>query len=246
MEQQHYVEVYGDSILRGVQLDEDDKRYRVDNNIDVSLLEKHFRLCISNFSKFGCTITKALSLIEKRFRSNGEDNSKNEKCDAIILNLGGNDCDFDWKAVSENPEIDHQPNTPLETFVETYRKIIEFLKEKGIRPIITTLPPLDAQKFFNWFCGGLEKKADVLKWLGSVEAIYRWQENYSRTIEKLAEETGALLVDIRGAFLKHRKLEPLLCEDGTHPNTAGQKVITQSFFDFIVSANAKGKIKLFA
>ena len=246
MDQQHYVEVYGDSILRGVQLDEDDKRYRVDNNIDVSLLEKHFRLCISNFSKFGCTITKALSLIEKRFRSNGEDNSKNEKCDAIILNLGGNDCDFDWKAVSENPEIDHQPNTPLEIFVETYRKIIEFLKEKGIRPIITTLPPLDAQKFFNWFCGGLEKKADVLKWLGSVEAIYRWQENYSRTIEKLAEETGALLVDIRGAFLRHRKIEPLLCEDGTHPNTAGQKVITQSFFDFIVSASAKGKIKLFA
>jgi len=242
MEQQLYVEVYGDSILRGVQLDDETKRYHVENTIDVGLLEKKFSLNISNFSKFGCTITKALSLIEKRFRNN----SKEEKCDAILLNLGGNDCDFDWKAISENPDVEHQPNTPLETFVETYRKIIDFLKEKGIRPIITTLPPLDAQKFFNWFCGGLEKKATVLKWLGSVEAIYRWQENYSRTIEKLAEDTGALLVDIRGAFLKHRKIEPLLCEDGTHPNTAGQKVITQSFFDFIVNANAKGKIKLFA
>jgi len=240
MEQQHYVEVYGDSILRGVQLDETDKRYHINNNIDVGLLEEKFRLCISNFSKFGCTITKAFSLIEKRFKNNGE----KEKCDAIILNLGGNDCDFDWKAVSENPEIEHLPNTPLDTFIETYRKIIEFLKEKGIKPIITTLPPLDAQKFFDWFCGGLEKKADVLKWLGGVEAIYRWQENYSRTIEKLAEETGALLVDIRGAFLKYRKLEPLLCADGTHPNTEGQKVITQSFLDFITSAKAKGKIQL--
>jgi len=240
--QQHYVEVYGDSILRGVQLDETDKRYRIDNNIDVGLLEEKFRLCISNFSKFGCTITKAFSLIEKRFKANNE----KEKCDAIILNLGGNDCDFNWKEVSENPEAEHLPNTPLDTFVETYRKIIEYLKEKGIRPIITTLPPLDAQKFFNWFCGGLEKKANVLKWLGGVEAIYRWQENYSRTIEKLAEETGALLVDIRGAFLRHRKIEPLLCADGTHPNTEGQRIITQSFFDFITSAKAKGKIQLFA
>jgi len=234
------VEVFGDSILKGVQLDDENMRYLVENNIDVDMLEKKFRLRISNFSKFGCTITKAFNLIEKRFLSD------NPNCDAIVLNLGGNDCDFNWKAISERPEDEHQPNTPLDVFADTYRKILEFLKEKGVRPIMTTLPPLDAQKFFNWFCGGLEKKANVLKWLGGVESIYRWQENYSRTIEKIAEETGTLLVDLRGAFLKYRKLEPFLCADGTHPNTAGQKVITQGFFDFIEMARAKGKIKLFA
>ena len=240
MEQQRNVEVFGDSILKGVQLDDENNRYHVDNNIDVNMLEKKFLLSISNFSKFGCTISKALALIEKRF--------KNEKpeCDAIIMNLGGNDCDFDWKAISENPEQEHQPNTPLDVFAETYRRIIEYLKKKGIRPIITTLPPLDAQKFFNWFCGGLEKKANVLKWLGGVEAIYRWQENYSRTIEKIAVETGALLVDLRGAFLKHRKLENLLCADGAHPNTEGQRVITQEFLEFIEVSKANGRIEVFA
>ena len=240
MEQQHNVEVFGDSILKGVQLDDDNNHYHVDNNIDVEMLEKKFLLNISNFSKFGCTISKAFASIEKRF------NSDKLKCDAIVLNLGGNDCDFDWKAVAENPEIEHEPNTPLDVFAETYRKMIEFLKANGIRPIITTLPPLDAQKFFNWFCGSLDKSANVLKWLGSVEAIYRWQENYSRTIEKIAEETGTLLVDLRGAFLKHRRLEHLLCADGTHPNTEGQHVITQGFLEFIERASAGGKIALYA
>jgi len=240
MELQRNVEVFGDSILKGVQLDNEKKRYLVDNNIDVNMLEKKFLLNISNFSKFGCTISKAFALIEKRFKNN------ELKCDAIVLNLGGNDCDFDWKAISERPEDEHQPNTPLDVFADTYRKIIEYLKEKGIRPIMTTLPPLDAQKFFNWFCGGLEKKANVLEWLGEVESIYRWQENYSRTIEKIAEETGTLLVDLRGAFLKHRRIAHLLCADGTHPNTEGQRVITQGFLEFIEMARAKGKIEIFA
>jgi len=239
MELKRNVEVFGDSILKGVQLDES-LRYRVDNNIDVNLLEKKYKLSINNFSKFGCTISKAYAVIEKRFKSNLP------KCDAIVLNLGGNDCDFDWRAVAERPQEEHEPNTPLDIFSDTYKKVIEFLKEKRIRPIITTLPPLDAQKFFNWFCGSLERKADILKWLGTVESIYRWQENYSRTIEKIAEETGTLLVDLRGAFLKYRRLEHLLCVDGTHPNTEGQRVITQGFLEFIDMQKAKGKIKIFA
>jgi lysophospholipase L1-like esterase len=233
------VEVFGDSILKGIQLDDASLRYHIDNNIDVQMIEKSYFLSISNFSKFGCTITKGLALIEKRLIGD------KPRCDAIVMDFGGNDCDFDWKAVSERPEDEHYPNTSLEVFAETYRKIIMLLKEKGIRPIITTLPPLDSHRFFNWFCSGLDK-ANVLKWLGSVESIYRWQENYSRTIERIAAETGTLLVDLRGAFLKHRKLEQLLCADGTHPNTEGQRVITQAFLEFINKAKANGEIDLFA
>jgi lysophospholipase L1-like esterase len=233
------VEVFGDSILKGVQIDDDSQRYHIDNNIDIEIMEKTYFLSISNFSKFGCTITKGLALIEKRLKGDMP------QCDAIVMDFGGNDCDFNWKAVSERPEDEHQPNTSLEVFADTYRKIIKLLKEKGIRPIITNLPPLDSNRFFDWFCNGLDK-ANVLKWLGNVESIYRWQENYSRTIEKIAAETGTLLVDLRGAFLKHRKLEHLLCADGTHPNTAGQGVITQAFLEFIKKAKANGEIDIFA
>ena len=40
------------------------------------------------------------------------------------------------------------------------------------------------------------------------------------------------LVDLRGAFLDHWHLDTLLCEDGTHPNSAGQARIGQAFRDF--------------
>ncbi|MCL2695729.1 MAG: hypothetical protein FWE69_05330 [Clostridiales bacterium] len=106
---------------------------------------------------------------------------------------------------------------------------------------MTTLPPLDAQRFFDWFCNGLNR-ANVLKWLESVETIYRWQEHYSRTVEKIAAETNTLLVDVRGAFLEHGRLKRFLCKDGAHPNTEGQKIITGAFLEFIDDAKIKGTI----
>jgi lysophospholipase L1-like esterase len=157
------------------------------------------------------------------------------------MDFGGNDCDFDWKAVSERPDEEHLPNTPLDVFKDTYYKIITLLKKHGIRPIMTTLPPLDAQKFFHWFCSGLDK-SNVLKWLGDMYIIYRWQESYSRAAEKIAADTNTLIVDLRGAFLESRSLQRLLCEDGTHPNTEGHGVITQTFLEFIDNAKAKGEI----
>ena len=235
MDMKYKVEIFGDSLLKGIQLNPKNMRYHINNQIDVAMIEKTHPLDIQNFSKFGCTVAKGRMLIEKRL------SGKTPFCRAIIMDFGGNDCDHNWREVAERPDDEHLPNTPLVQFEETYRNIITRLKENGIRPILTTLPPLDAQRFFNWFCQGLNK-ANVLKWLGSVETIYRWQESYSRAVEKIAAETDTLLVDLRGAFLKQRKLEHLLCEDGTHPNTEGQKVITQAFLEFIETEKAKGRI----
>ena len=234
---QKRVEIFGDSLLKGIQLNPQSLRYHINNNIDVERIEQTHLLNIRNFAKFGCTVTKGLALIEKRLKDS------QPFCDAIVMDFGGNDCDHNWHAVSENPNDKHLPNTPLDVFAETYQKIIALLKGNGIRPIMTTLPPLDAPKFFHWFCNGLDK-VTILNWLGDVHLIYRWQESYSRTVEKIAAETGTLLVDLRGEFLKHKNLELLLCEDGTHPNTEGQKLITQAFLEFIENAKIKGEIRI--
>ena len=235
MNMQKRVEIFGDSLLKGIQLNPQNLRYHINNHIDVKRIEKTHFLDIRNFARFGCTVTKGLALIEKRLKGD------EPFCDAIVMDFGGNDCDHNWQMVSERPGENHLPHTPFDVFVETYHKIIVRLKENGIRPIVTTLPPLDAQKFFHWFCSGLDK-ASVLNWLGDVHLIYRWQERYSRAVEKIAAETNTLLVDLRGAFLKHRSLQRLLCEDGTHPNTEGHQIITQAFLDFIENAKAKGEI----
>jgi len=226
------IEIFGDSLLKGVQVNPQNMRYHVDNNIDVNKIEQTHLLDIKNNSKFGCTVTKGYKLIDKRLERS------DFFCDAIVMNYGGNDCDFNWKEIAERPHDEHLPNTPLDTFIDTYYAIIKRLKERGIHPILTTLPPLDAQRFFHWFCNGLDKD-NILKWLGGdVQAIYRWQESYSKAVEKIATDTNTLLVDIRSEFISHDNVRHFICEDGAHVNTDGQKLITQAFLKFIEQTEA--------
>lgn len=217
--------LYGDSILKGIQINPVNKKYIVDNNIDVRMLIEKYSIQIKNYSSFGCTVTKGRNLLNKRLETN-------TGWDAIVMDYGGNDCDYNWRAISENPEGDYSPNTPIELFKETYCDIIDTLKKKGILPILTTLPPLEPKNFFDWFCKDLNKE-NILKWLGEVKNIYYHQENYSRVIEEIALKKQVPLVDIRGEFMTSGDIHTLLCEDGTHPNTSGQKVIASAFNKFV-------------
>jgi Lysophospholipase L1 and related esterases len=216
--------LYGDSILKGIQVNPINKKYYVSKNINLEMLSEKYPLQIKNYSSFGCTVTKGEKLLNKMLDTN-------IACDAIVMDYGGNDCDYNWKAISEDPKGNYLPNTPIELFKETYSRIIDTLKNKGILPILTTLPPLEPQKFFNWFCKDLNQN-NILAWLGEVKHIYDHQESYSKIIEEIALEKQVQLVDLRGDFLKLGDVDQLLCEDGTHPNTLGQKVIVSSFNNF--------------
>ncbi|MDR1531574.1 MAG: SGNH/GDSL hydrolase family protein [Clostridiales bacterium] len=218
------IEVFGDSILKGVQLNRQ-QRYCVDNHIDTDLLSRRFGLKITNRSKMGCTVIKGAEHIERFLRGEPD-------CRAIVMDFGGNDCDFNWEKIAADPDGDYEPHTPLALFEDTYHRLIEKLKLCGIVPILTNLPPLEPQQFFDWFCRNLNK-ANVLKWMGgSITTIYRFQESYSRAVERIARSAAAPLADLRGAFLCHRRIDGYLCEDGIHPNTDGQGIITSAFMEF--------------
>ena len=218
------IEVFGDSILKGIQVNSLTRRYHVNNNIDIDMLSKRFSLDIVNRSKLGHTVAKGKSMLDKFL-------DEKPDCNAILMDYGGNDCDFNWQSISENPNLNHEPNTPINKFEKIYTNIVNRIKEKGIRPVITNLPPIEPQRYFDWFCKGLNKE-NILRWLDGINTIYRFQEYYSRTVEEIARNTGAMLVDLRGAFLKERYLGCYLCEDGIHPNTEGQRLITQEFAKF--------------
>ena len=218
------IEIFGDSLLKGIQLNPSNLRYCVDNHIDVDMLSEKYGLSIRNHSKFGCTVTKGRSLIEAFLAKNGD-------CHAVVLEYGGNDCDFTWSEIADSPSAEHLPHTPIDLFIATYKDIIQSLRHRGIVPILTTLPPLAPQLFFDWFCRGLDK-VNVLRWLGDISLIYRHQEFYSAAVMKIAHETGSLLVDLREPFLNSKRIEAVLCEDGTHLNTEGQKLVTGAFAQF--------------
>lgn len=216
--------LYGDSILKGIQINPVNKKYYVNNNIDMKMLTEKYFMQIQNYSSFGCTVTKGKNVLQKRLDTNNY-------YDAVIMDYGGNDCDYNWRAIAENPGGNFLPNTPIELFKQTYCDLIDTLKSRGILPILMTLPPLDPQRFFDWFCKDLNTK-NILSWLGDIKNIYYHQEEYSKVVEKIAVDKQVPLIDLRADFLKSGNVRDLLCEDGTHPNTKGQKVIAASFARF--------------
>ena len=219
------VTVYGDSILRGVRFQEG--RYVIDHSWEEKLAET-FDLSITNRSRFGNTIQKAMPRIEK---------DSAEACggDAYaLLELGGNDCDYDWAAVSDAPEAEHLCKTPPETFREYYRRAIRLLRESGRKVVLATLPPIHSELYLRFLCRDGLSRENIVRWLGDVEHIYRWQESYSGMVDELAREERTPVVDLRGAFLRdNRRPEALLCADGIHPSTLGQGVIFDALSDFL-------------
>lgn len=220
METNNRVMIFGDSILKGVVLDRDQK-YRVGSGLGLEQLGAAHGLTIENHSRFGCTSGKGLAALDRLL-------ARGERPEAVVLGYGGNDADFDWAEVAAAPEAEHLPHTPLAQFVALYQDAIARLRALGIRPVLITLPPVCAGRYFHWITrSGLSAQA-ILRWLGDVEAIYRYQERYSRALEGLARDSGCLCVDLRGALLQNRCLEPYYCEDGIHPNEAGQQVLHQA------------------
>jgi lysophospholipase L1-like esterase len=211
--------IYGDSILKGVLLE--NGRYTVNRQWDAAL-NQQLGGTVKNRSRFGCTIQKAMAVITR-------DCQTPQPGDYALLEFGGNDCDYRWAEVADHPDQAHDCNTPPESFVKTYRQAIALIRQSGRTPVMATLPPIHSERYLGFICRDGLSRDRILHWLGDVDAIYRWQESYSRLVEDIARQEDVKLLDVRAAFLRdERTPEELLCLDGIHPSRGGQKLIFDS------------------
>ena len=208
---------FGDSIMKGVIFDGIRGRYTFLKNSFANIFGMSTGIKIDNYAKFGCTITVGKEIIEKHA-------AELPGYKYTALEFGGNDCDFDWAAVSERPDDIHLAKTPIADFEVLYSEVIDSVVSSGSRPVLFSLPPLNALRYFSWISKGLNAD-NILHWLGDVEHIYRWHEMYNLVVVKLAAIKNIPLIDIRGAFLESRNYLSLYCEDGIHPNEAGHALI---------------------
>lgn len=211
------ITVYGDSICKGVLFDAG--RYRRNGSWERSLA-RELGCEIRNRSHFGCTIRKALPLLRKEMETPGGEG------DLVLLELGGNDCDYDWAAISADPSGRYRCNTPPELFAADYREAICRIRESGRTPIAASLPPIHAERYLSFICRNGLSRENILRWLGEIDAIFRWQKTYSDLVVQLAREEQVELADLRGVFPRERNaLERFLCQDGIHPSLMGQERI---------------------
>ena len=218
--------VSGDSISKGIVYDEQKKKYAVLEENYVELLRDKLNGIIYNASRFGSTLIKGLQKLKGSIF--------NDKPDIILIEYGGNDCDFNWDEIARNPENTHLPKTDFHVFENVLRETIDFIRKSKSMPVLMNLPPLNADGYFNWISkNNPVLKENILKWLGSVTKIYWWQERYNSVIQKIADETKTICIDIREAFLRFPDFTSLLCIDGIHPNRDGHIVIANKIFEFI-------------
>ena len=211
---------FGDSLGKGVVLNEDSGRYAISTHDFVSLFAEEAGIEVKNYSHFGSTILRGQQEFAKR-RKYLDDT------DWVIFEFGGNDSDFDWDAISARPQQAHDPKTPLSVFEDAYKELFRTVLSLGKKVLLLELPPVDWQKYYAWICR--ERNGEnILRWLGGrADFIYRWHEQYNEAVHHLAAATGVPLVDVRSSFLRSRDFTQYLCADGIHPNEMGYRLIAE-------------------
>ena len=222
--------VIGDSITKGVYLDEL-KISKIEKPF-IKNIEEHFGFDVENNSVFG----QSLKRFYEKNLDNFLDKIDDSKQNICIISLGGNDCDYCWNEVENNPQGFHGPKTEKNEFLNLLMCFLEKLKTKNIIPILCSLCPIDSKRYFY---NVISKKYDEQKILtflnGDVENIYRHQEVFNNAIQKIAFQTGTLFFDYRSEFLSRTDFLSLLSEDGIHPNQKGHNYIAKLFEKFLYS-----------
>ena len=219
------ISIFGDSISKGVILDEISKKYKMLKESAADLFSRENNVTVKNHAKFGCTSDKILKIAPDLL--NGGDGSE-----IVLLGVGGNDCDFNWDNVANNPDLDHVPNVPIERFRENIVKIIEMIKAAGKRTAIVTQPPIDSDKYFSWIShDDTARGASIMRFLGDKNYIYRHHELYASALEEAALQNGIFRIPVRAGFLATPKYSDYLCADGIHLNSRGQQAMESIFTD---------------
>jgi len=218
--------VFGDSIkkvfvTRPTHVSEGTTKHIINNGSSANHQDENSGEGVRHMYRFDNNAKKSNASLNRRLK-------EIKSGDTVVLEFGGDICNFDWKAVSEAPEADHAPQMTLADFRELYQHVVSRFREVGAKPVLLSLPELLPQRFFDYVSRNLNKE-NILKWLkGDVNVLSDWYEQYNQEIFKLGSELNIPVVDITSVFLDRRSLGDCYSSDGMHPNKRGNTVITET------------------
>lgn len=221
--------VFGDSIAKGI-VTYQGKIDTIEDNA-VKLISNYYNQTIDNISFYGQTVKR---IYEKKLVDKYLETIDFQDELFAVFALGGNDSDYDWKKVAENPYGHHESKTSIKDFEFMLVKMIEKLKSKGITVILTTIIPLDSQSYFDNVISKMGNPEQIMIFLKhDVKNISRHQEAYSLAILRCAIKTQCFVLDVRSKMLLSGDANQYMCTDGVHPNEKGYKYIAESMIQEI-------------
>lgn len=211
--------IFSDSVVKGVM--HENGRYKLCDDHDFTSLntcgvEAH------NYSKMGATIRTGLEIMQRKLT----------RCDdqtLILLSFGGNDCDYNWAEIAADPDGIHMPHTPPEEFVSLYRDAVALARTSGAEVAAASIVPIEATRYMKTISDGRDA-ANILKWLGDINRLYRWQEYYNHLACAAAASLGCRMIDVRSAFLQSACFPSLMSDDGIHPSPAGHALLHKTVY----------------
>lgn len=216
--------VWGDSILKGAYTNpESDHLFDITEENSLAIASKNLGFELYNDSVFGSIITKTQRRLNRYFE-------KGNTCDIAILESGGNDCDYDWSLVSAaNGDFSSvSPRVPLEDFLRIWDEMVNLCLEKGVKPVIMTMPPLVSDRWYDHICIN-QNKEEINLFLGEnpADKLYRNHELYNTCLVEFCWKKGVKMVDMRKAMLSAPDFRQIMCLDGIHPNPDGYKYMAK-------------------
>lgn len=223
------ITVFGDSIGKGIVTD--NGKLEVLDSSAVALFEKWSGVKIDNRSAYGQSLKRIYErgIIDIYLNSISEEDNN-----VVVIELGGNDSDYDWRKVALSPKENHDSKTSVKEFSLYYGEIIKKLIKKRVKVVTCSIVPIDSERFFNNVIGNLTDKQKILEFFkGDYNTIHRHQETFNNEILKNSYKYGVSVIDLRRKFLQSNEFCALMCNDGIHPNAEGHSEILESIVEFL-------------
>lgn len=209
---------FGDSVTRGITLVQGRMRILKENY--PALLQMALgreRVDVINQGVFNDNSDKLVERLEADVLSVNPD--------YVLIEIGGNDCNFNWGEVAQHPDDEHQPVVPLDRYVQNVKQLVLQIQKRGPVPIVLSLPPLDPARYYRHVFSQHGKS--VAHWIALCGGIEYWHGNYNQSLNQMLSLIGAKTVDIRKAFTQLTDWSSLLSEDGIHPSADGYQLISR-------------------
>lgn len=143
----------------------------------------------------------------------------------VLINIGGNDCNFRWDQVSRLPEEEHVPIVPIDRYLANIKTLIERIYSGGAVPVILSLLPLDPVRYYHSLM--TRYSHSIGHWISCCGGIEHWHGMYNRALKDLVCKMDVPSLDIRTAFKQKGNFSELIGEDGLHPSAKGYQALVE-------------------
>ncbi len=132
----------------------DSKRFDITEKDSLSQACAALGIELANKSVFGSWMTKTRRTQDRSLRNGAS-------VQIGIIESGTNDSDYDWSAVSANPDAEHLQRCPLDEFERLMEEAVSVARQNKITPVIMIPTPLVPEWWLNNICIGNDEAAIV-------------------------------------------------------------------------------------